>query len=145
MINYYSTPHENQQLTTNLNPNDSNIPEPNALNFLYSWVHMYFFYIWKTKNIYITLFKIIEFFIIKGILLFYYTYKFYINKNILNKSKMINNFDEMSEDTEKSFDVCYEFEGAGVVETLAFDILIEEVNKYEEVFIFLRSCLFAGK
>jgi hypothetical protein len=58
---------------------------------------------------------------------------------------MINNFDEMSEDTEKSFDVCYEFEGAGVVETLAFDILIEEVNKYEEVFIFLRSCLFAGK
>jgi hypothetical protein len=58
---------------------------------------------------------------------------------------MINNFDEMSEDTEKSFDVCYEFKGAGVVETLAFDILIEEVNKYEEVFIFLRSCLFAGK
>ncbi|KAL9387724.1 hypothetical protein Peur_020848 [Populus x canadensis] len=47
---------------------------------------------------------------------------------------MINNFDEMSEDKEKSFDVCYEFEGAGVVEKLAFDTLIEEVNECEDVF-----------
>jgi len=47
---------------------------------------------------------------------------------------MINNFDEMGEDKEKSFDVCYEFEGAGVVETLAFDTLIEEGKECEEVF-----------
>jgi hypothetical protein len=50
---------------------------------------------------------------------------------------MMNNFDEMSEDKEKSFDVCYEFEGAGVVEsleTVALDTLIGEVKEREEVF-----------
>nr|TKS15370.1 glutaredoxin family protein [Populus alba] len=43
-----------------------------------------------------------------------------------------------SEDKEKSFDVSREFEGAGVVETLAFDTLIKDVKECEEEGIMAR-------